>query len=129
MAFLDLHEGIAELFQEGGAILDSRRSANESRRWFMQNRVGRHLYTPPMAPLACEVSCLLCRQVMANTRALTAHVWRAHKRARPRAVTCCVCRESFTHRATFLEHYASKHQEANLAASRINLRIARAARS
>lgn len=129
MAFLDLEEGIAELFGTGNAATVQRRTESDARRWFLQNRVGRHRYRSPIPPIPLEVACLQCRRAFSCAQALDAHLWQAHGTvSRQQVVTCCVCRVSFGGTRTFRDHYASCHQEAHLAASRINHRIERARR-
>lgn len=129
MAFLDLAEGIAELFSEGNEAIVRRRTESDARYWFLQNRMGRHQYRSPIPPLAAEVSCVQCHAPLSCARSLGVHIWQAHVVSRQRVVTCCVCRESFGGSETFRDHYASRHPEANLAAARISYRMGRARRA
>lgn len=129
MAFLDLHEGIAELFDDSNSIMTERRHGSDARHWFLLNRAGRHPYEPPVPPLPRAVSCVLCRKEMASDKALAAHIWGAHMLDRANAVTCCVCREAFIGSGAFLTHFVARHRDVHIAASRINLRLGRARRA
>lgn len=124
MAFLDLEEGLAELFDEHSYVAVQKRDEWKARSWFYFNRIGRHSYRSPVAPLPPTVSCVTCRRALSGWEALAAHHYQSHVLQRPPNVVCCICRFGFLGRTALLEHWDRDHKEAHLAASRISMRIA-----
>lgn len=147
MAFLDLEEGIAELFDPSDRYEDRtnawlterakwaklRRKAWQAERTItdrLARKRNRSLADRRQAPpLPREVSCVFCRVSFALIEGLAHHTFQKHGGAFPlvtRAprVACRICRLERTGYNSLTIHYATAHQLEHAAASLTNSQLA-----